>query len=149
MFRLEIHEAIKASLFYSAHNNLLNMENKIDSVSSLLKSGFNLVGNGPTWLQFTWTVGNRRAHVHEAQSTAGQRFPAAGAAGDFRFGGRAPDAVLAEASALVRYGRAAVGDGLPTEVAAHKHLKDRKPQQEVILSERLDFLWIKDSSCAR
>lgn len=105
---------------------------KETNCSSLLKSGFNLVGNGPAWLQFTWTVGNRRAHVHEAQSTAGQRFPAPGAAGDFRFGGRAPDAILAEATALVRYGRAAVGDGLPAEVAAHKHLKDRKRQQEVI-----------------
>ena len=32
---------------------------------------------------FTWTVGNRRAHVHEAQSAAGEGLPAAGAAGDF------------------------------------------------------------------
>lgn len=103
---------------------------KETNCSSLLKSAINLVGNGPAWLQFTWTVGNGRAHVHEAQSTAGQRFPAPGAAGDFRFGGRAPDAILAEATALVRYGRAAVGDGLPAEVAAHKHLKHRKRQPD-------------------
>lgn len=80
-------------------------------------------------LGFTWTVGNRCAHVHEAQSTAWERFPAAGAAGDFRFGGRATDAILAEAAALVRDGRAAVGDGLPAEVATHKDLPDRKGQR--------------------
>lgn len=72
--------------------------------------------------QFTWAVGNRRAHVHEAEGTARQRFPAAGATGDFGLGGGAADAVLAEATALVRHRRAAVRDGLPAEVAAHKHL---------------------------
>lgn len=72
--------------------------------------------------QFTWAVGNRRAHVHEAEGTARQRFPAAGATGDFGLGGGAADTILAEAAALVRHRRAAVRDGLPTEVAAHKHL---------------------------
>lgn len=72
--------------------------------------------------QFTWAVGNRRAHVHEAEGAARQRFPAAGATGDFGLGGGAADAVLAEAAALVRHRRAAVRDGLPAEVAAHKHL---------------------------
>lgn len=72
---------------------------------------------------FTWAIGNRRAHVHEAEGAAGQRLPAAGAAGDFGLGGRAADGVLAEAAALVRHGRAAVGDGLPAEVAAHEHLR--------------------------
>lgn len=72
--------------------------------------------------RITWTVGNGRAHVHEAEGAAGQRLPAAGAAGDFGLGGRAADAVLAEAAALVRHWRAAVRDGLAAEVAADKHL---------------------------
>lgn len=72
--------------------------------------------------QFTWAVGNGRPHVHEAEGTAGQRLPAAGAAGDFGLGWRAADAVLAKAAALVRHRRAAVRDGLAAEVAAHKHL---------------------------
>lgn len=71
----------------------------------------------------TWAVGHGRAHVHEAQGAAGERLPAAGAAGDLGLGGGAADAVLAEAAALVgNTRRAAVGDGLPTEVTAHKHL---------------------------
>lgn len=70
----------------------------------------------------TWAVGDGRAHVHEAERAARQRLPAAGAAGDLRLGGRAADAVLAEAAALVGHRRAAVGDGLAAEVAAHKHL---------------------------
>lgn len=72
--------------------------------------------------RFTWAVGNGRPHVHEAEGAAGQRLPAAGAAGDFGLGWRAADAVLAEATALVRHWRAAVRDGLAAEVAAHKHL---------------------------
>lgn len=59
-------------------------------------------------VQFTWGVRDMCAHVHEAQGTAGQGFPAAGAAGHFRFGGGTADAVLTEAAALVRHCRTAV-----------------------------------------
>lgn len=72
---------------------------------------------------FTRGVGNRCAHVHEAEGTSRQWLSAPRATGDFRFGGGAADTVLTETPALVRHGCAAVGDGLPTEVAAHKNLK--------------------------
>lgn len=35
----------------------------------------------------SWAIRNRCAHVHEAEGTTWQRFPAAGATGDFRLGG--------------------------------------------------------------
>ncbi len=75
--------------------------------------------------QFTWTIRNRCAHVHEAEGATWKRLPAARATGDFWLGGWAADTILAEAAALVRHRRAAVGNRLPTEVAAHKHLSHR------------------------
>lgn len=77
------------------------------------------------YLPRTRAAGDGCAHVHEAEGAAGQGLAASGAAGDLGLGGRAAHTVLAEAAALVGHRRAAVGDGLPTEVTAHKHLRER------------------------
>ena len=90
--------------------------------------------DGRTWAGlggFTWAGGDGRAHVHEAECAARQRLPAAGAAGHLGLGGRAADAVLAEAPALVRQRRAAVRDRLPTEVTADEHLPEQTQRSEV------------------
>lgn len=83
---------------------------------------------------FTWTIRNRCAHVHEAEGTTWQRFPAARTTGDFWLSGWAADPVLAEAAALVRHCRAAVGNGLPAEVAAHKHLSQKNKHKGRLIS---------------
>lgn len=111
----------KSSVKYYVHSGCSKMP---------ARTSVNILHTG--W--FTWTIRNRCAHVHEAEGTTWQRFPAARATGDFWLSGWAADPVLAEAAALVRHCRAAVGNGLPAEVAAHKHLSQKNKHKGRLIS---------------
>lgn len=60
----------KSSVKYYVHSGCSKMP---------ARTSVNILHTG--W--FTWTIRNRCAHVHEAEGTTWQRFPAARATGDF------------------------------------------------------------------